>query len=104
MASQPLRLRDLAADARRPAHQGTSASHRYAPPARGDREAAARELVDKIRRVKYNVFTNNCHLFSASCIRGDFAEGKSLDEWLRNGMFSIDRLESVISKDGRLRQ
>ena len=59
---------------------------------------AARELIDKIRRVKYNVFSNNCHMFSASCIRGNFAEGKSLDEWLREGTFSIDRLESVIGE------
>ena len=59
---------------------------------------AARALIEKIGSVKYNVFSNNCHMFSASCVRGDFAEGKSLDEWLREGTFSIDRLESVISE------
>lgn len=59
---------------------------------------AARRLIDKISRVNYNVFSNNCHLFSASCIRGDLAEGGSLSDWLMDGTFSIDRLESVISE------
>jgi hypothetical protein len=59
---------------------------------------AARGLVEKIKQVKYNLFNNNCHLFSASCICGEMIDGKSWGEWLRKGTFSIDRLEAVISE------
>lgn len=57
---------------------------------------AARRLVEKIKQVKYSLFNNNCHLFSASCICGELLDGKSWMDWLKDGTFSIDRLESVI--------
>ena len=59
---------------------------------------AARDFVARVRRVKYNLFNNNCHLFSASCVRGELLDGRSWAEWLKEGTFSIDRLESVISE------
>lgn len=58
---------------------------------------AARALIDKIGRVRYNLFSNNCHLFTASCIRGKMEDGLSFGDWIKNGTFSIDRLEAVIS-------
>ena len=58
----------------------------------------ARDFVAKVKRVKYNLFNNNCHLFSASCVRGELSDGRSWAEWLMDGTFSIDRLGAVISE------
>ena len=35
---------------------------------------SAHEFVEKVGRVPYNLFCNNCHLFTASCIRGEMNE------------------------------
>ena len=58
----------------------------------------ARDFVAKVKRVKYNLFNNNCHLFSASCVRGELLDGRSWAEWFMDGTFSIDRLGAVISE------
>ena len=57
----------------------------------------ARGLIKRIGQVKYNLFGNNCHLFTASCIRGELSDGLSLVDWIKDGTFSIDRLEEVVS-------
>ena len=58
----------------------------------------ARDFVTKVRQVKYSLFNNNCHLFSASCVRGELSDGRSWADWLMDGTFSIDRLDAVISE------
>ncbi|MDO5320376.1 MAG: lecithin retinol acyltransferase family protein [bacterium] len=57
----------------------------------------ARDLIEKVGQVKYNLFGNNCHLFTASCVRGELSDGLSFSDWIKNGTFSIDRLEEVLS-------
>ena len=52
--------------------------------------------VRKIGRVDYNLFGNNCHMFTASCVFGTLLEKLSAADWLKDGTFSIERLEETI--------
>lgn len=57
---------------------------------------AARRLIRHIGRVDYNLFGNNCHMFTASCVFGTLLEKLSAVDWLKDGTFSIERLEETI--------
>lgn len=59
---------------------------------------SAREFIEKVGRVPYNLFCNNCHLFTASCIQGEMNEKLSFCDWLKDGTFSIDCLDEVVSR------
>lgn len=59
---------------------------------------SAHRLMAGIERVRYNLFGNNCHLFTASCIKGELLDRLSFSEWIKDGTFSIDRLQNVISE------
>lgn len=56
----------------------------------------ARAFIARIARVKYNLFGNNCHFFTASCVQGIMSDGPSLVDWIKDGTFTIDRLQEVI--------
>ena len=58
---------------------------------------AANRLIEHVGRVRYNLFSNNCHMFTASCILGTLLKGMSVVDWFKRGTFSIDRLEEIIS-------
>ncbi len=57
----------------------------------------ARDFITNVKRVKYNLFCNNCHLFTASCVQGVLLKKLSGSDWIKNGTFSIACLEKVIS-------
>ena len=57
----------------------------------------ARAFVRRIRTVRYNLFRNNCHLFSISCISGSFQKGISLAEGIVRGGVSIGVLTNAIA-------
>jgi len=57
----------------------------------------ARAFIRRIRTVQYNLFRNNCHLFSISCISGSFQKGLSLAEGIVQGGVSIGVLTNAIS-------
>ncbi len=57
----------------------------------------ARAYIRRIRTVKYDLFRNNCHLFSISCISGTFHKGISLVDGIRRGGISIGVLTNAIS-------
>lgn len=44
----------------------------------------------------YNVFGNNCHMFTASCLLGGKLEKMSKEEWFIRGTFTVVDLELVI--------
>lgn len=58
----------------------------------------ARRLIARIGELEYNVFANNCHMFTASCVQGTLMEKLDADDWVKDGTYSIDRLDDVISK------
>ena len=45
---------------------------------------------------EYNLLTNNCHRFTASCILGEMQEPLSLPDLIVHGVYSIACLEDVI--------
>lgn len=57
----------------------------------------ARAFIRRIRTVRYNLFRNNCHLFSISCISGSFQKGISLAEGIVRGGVSIGVLTNAIA-------
>ena len=57
----------------------------------------ARAFIRRIRTVRYNLFRNNCHLFSISCISGSFQNGISLAEGIVRGGVSIGVLTNAIA-------
>ena len=57
----------------------------------------ARAYIRRIRTVEYDLFRNNCHLFSISCISGNFQKGISLADGIRRGGISIGVLTNAIS-------
>ena len=57
----------------------------------------ARAFIRRIRTVRYNLFRNNCHLFSISCISGSFQKGISLADSIVHGGVSIGVLTNAIS-------
>ena len=57
----------------------------------------ARAFIRRIRTVRYNLFRNNCHLFSISCLSGSFQNGISLAEGIVRGGVSIGVLTNAIS-------
>ena len=57
----------------------------------------ARAYIRRIRTVEYDLFRNNCHLFSISCISGNFQKGISLADGIRRGGISIGVLTHAIS-------
>lgn len=60
--------------------------------------AAARRFIKNVKKVSYNLFCNNCHVFTASCVEGNMEREQSFLDWVRDGTFSIDRLDEIISK------
>ncbi len=58
---------------------------------------AARSIIERIGFVRYNLFGNNCHMFTASCVFGRLLEKMSLADWVKGGTYTIDRLEGVVS-------
>jgi hypothetical protein len=44
----------------------------------------------------YNVFGNNCHMFTASCLLGGMIRKLSKADWFARGTFSIGDLEFII--------
>lgn len=36
-------------------------------------------------------------MFTASCVLGRMSKGKSLGDWIKDGTFTIDRLDKVVS-------
>ena len=57
----------------------------------------ARAFIRRIRTVRYNLFRNNCHLFSISCISGSFQNGISISESIVRGGVSIGVLTNAIA-------
>lgn len=57
----------------------------------------ARAFIRRIRTVQYNLFRNNCHLFSISCISGSFQKGISIADSIVRGGVSIGVLTNAIS-------
>ena len=57
----------------------------------------ARAFIRRVRTVRYNLFRNNCHLFSISCISGSFQKGISLSEGIVRGGVSIGVLTNAIA-------
>ena len=49
------------------------------------------------RTVEYDLFRNNCHLFSISCVSGHFQEKRDIGETFANGGISIGVLTTAIS-------
>lgn len=58
----------------------------------------ARLFIQQVKRVKYHLFGNNCHMFTASCVIGEMIDKLSKAEWFKKGTFSIDILTETISK------
>jgi len=58
---------------------------------------AARHFIENVRKVSYNLFCNNCHMFTASCVQGCLNHEQSFWDWMKNGTFTIDRLDEVVS-------
>ena len=56
----------------------------------------ARSFVDNEVALDYNVFGNNCHMFTASCLLGGLIQKLSKADWFERGTFSIIDLEFVI--------
>lgn len=48
------------------------------------------------QRTEYNLLTNNCHRFTASCLLGEMQKPLGLKELLTKGVYSIACLEDVI--------
>jgi len=46
----------------------------------------------------YNILTNNCHRFTASCILGELQKPLVWTDLIINGAYSISKLEDVISQ------
>lgn len=65
-----------------------------------DRKIAdnARNFIENVGHTDYNLFLNNCHLFTASCVIGDMQTALSIVYWLVCGTFSIDCVTDVISR------
>ena len=57
---------------------------------------AAKGLICRIGTVRYHLFGNNCHMFTASCVFGKLLEKMSVADWFVGGTYSVDRLEEVI--------
>ena len=57
----------------------------------------ARHFIENVRKVSYNIFCNNCHMFTASCVQGWLNHEQSFWDWMKNGTFTIDRLDEVVS-------
>lgn len=58
----------------------------------------ARTFISQVGETDYNLFRNNCHLFTASCVSGILRDGLSWMDWIKDGTFSIARLEDMISQ------
>ena len=58
----------------------------------------ARQFIHQVRRVDYHLFGNNCHMFTASCVKGEMISKLSKVEWFMHGTFSVDILTNLISK------
>ena len=56
----------------------------------------ALERIDET--TEYNLLTNNCHLFTASCLLGRLLEPLALSDLFIHGAYSIAKLEDVISE------
>ena len=59
--------------------------------------SAARSFIRNVKKVSYSLFCNNCHMFTASCVLGRMSKEKSLGDWIKDGTFTIDRLDKVVS-------
>lgn len=57
----------------------------------------ARAYIQGIRTVEYDLFRNNCHLFSISCISGNFQEKQSISTTIKKGGISVGVLTSAVS-------
>ena len=58
---------------------------------------AARHFIENVKKVSYNVFCNNCHMFTASCVQGWLNSEQSFWDWMKDGTFTIDRLDEIVS-------
>lgn len=58
---------------------------------------AARHFIENVKKVSYSLFRNNCHMFTASCVQGWLNHEQSFWDWIKNGTFTIDRLDDVVS-------
>ena len=56
----------------------------------------ARAYIRRYRTVKYNLFRNNCHLFSISCLSGKFQNGISFGDVIVRGGISIGVLTRAV--------
>lgn len=65
----------------------------------------ARAYIRRRRTVRYDLFRNNCHLFSISCISGNFQSGISFGDVLQRGGVSIGVLTAAVQyflNDGKV--
>ena len=58
---------------------------------------AAQHFIENVKKVSYNIFCNNCHMFTASCVQGWLNHEQSFWDWMKHGTFTIDRLDEVVS-------
>ncbi|MCR5413485.1 MAG: lecithin retinol acyltransferase family protein [Kiritimatiellae bacterium] len=58
----------------------------------------AMRFAEEIGSMKYSLFGNNCHMFTASCVCGRLMERMGVRDWVKRGTFSIDRLEETVSQ------
>ena len=57
----------------------------------------AQQYIKGIRTIDYNLLSNNCHLFSISCLSGEFQGPRTFYETISKGGISIGVLTSAIS-------
>jgi len=58
--------------------------------------ANARKFIAEIGEVKYDVKSNNCHMFTNACVVGHPAEPRT---WLIRGIYTIRRLVNDLSRE-----
>jgi hypothetical protein len=58
----------------------------------------AKAFMDNEVSIDYNVFGNNCHMFTASCLLGGMIQKLSKVDWFERGTFSIVNLEFIIEQ------
>ena len=56
----------------------------------------AQTYIDRGVKKDYNVFGNNCHMFTASCLLGGEIEKMSKEDWFVRGTFTVVDLELII--------
>ncbi len=62
----------------------------------GDAALNAKSFIDNEATFDYNMFGNNCHMFTASCLLGPVIQKLSKADWFERGTFSILDLELIV--------